>query len=142
VEFVEAAPGTPRLGEIYPVMHELRTELSEQRFNELYAEGYPFGYRVVGLFDDSECRAAAGYHVTHGFANGRFIYVDDLITAEAHRSKGYGKALTDYLIDRARAQGCEGIQLDSGTWRHDAPRFYFREGYVITAFHFSQNLND
>jgi GNAT superfamily N-acetyltransferase len=142
MEFIEAAPGDPRLAEIYPVMHELRTELSEERFNQLYAEGYALGYRVVGLFDEGECRAAAGYHFTHGFVNGRFVYVDDLITSEAHRSKGYGKAMNDYLLGVAREAGCEKLQLDSGTWRTNAHKFYFREGYVITSFHFSQDLDD
>ena len=142
MEFFEAKPGDPRLSEIYPVMHELRTELSESAFNELYDEGYPFGYRVVGLFDDGACRAAAGYHLTHGFAHGRFLYVDDLITSDSERSKGYGKALNDYLKKVASEAGCDVIQLDSGSWRHDAHRFYFREGYVVTAFHFSQPLDD
>ncbi|MEA2432613.1 MAG: hypothetical protein QOG54_70 [Actinomycetota bacterium] len=142
MEFIEAAPGDPRLGEIYPVMHELRTEMSEDQFNEIYAEGHPIGYRVVGLFDDGACRATAGYHLTHMFLHGRILYVDDLITLASERSKGYGKAMNDYLIAVARSAGCSTIQLDSGSFRHDAHRFYFREGYVITSFHFSQDLDD
>ncbi|MEA2446565.1 MAG: hypothetical protein QOK47_202 [Actinomycetota bacterium] len=140
MEFVEASPRDPRLKDIYPVMHELRTELSEDAFNALYVEGYPLGYRVVGLFDEGRCRAAAGYHLTHGFAHGKFVYVDDLITSDAERSKGYGKALNDYLKDVARGHGAK-IQLDSGTWRTNAHKFYFREGYVIGAFHFGQDLD-
>jgi hypothetical protein len=30
------------------------------------------------------------------------------------------------------------VQLDSNVRRHDAHRFYFRERYVITAFHFGK----
>ena len=119
-------------------MHELRAELTREAFDSIYRRGYPKGYRVVGLFEDGGCRAAAGYHLTEGFATGPFMYVDDLVTAAAHRSSGYGKALNAYLSEVARKAGCEVIKLDSRTWRHDAHRFYLREGFAITAFHFGR----
>jgi len=122
------------------VLHELRTELTEEAFLELYSQAYAEGYRVVGLFDEGECRAVAGYHLTHGFLHGRFMYVDDLVTADRWRSNGYGRALNDYLVATARAAGCSNVQLDSGTQRTDAHRFYFREDYVITSFHFLHRL--
>lgn len=138
MDFVELTPSHERLAAVYPVMNELRTELSEQAFRDLYAEGYEQGYRVVALFDQGECRAAAGYHLTHGFLHGRFMYVDDLVTAAAYRSKGYGRALNEHLVEVARAAGCNNVQLDSGTQRTDAHRFYLRERYDITSFHFSR----
>lgn len=138
MEFHELSPGHPRLADVYPVIHELRTDLSEQQFRDLYAEGYEDGYRVVGLFDAGNYRAAAGYHLTHGFLHGRFMYVDDLVTAAAERSKGYGRALNDYLFEVARRNGCANVQLDSGTQRTGAHRFYLRERYDITSFHFSR----
>ena len=122
------------------MLHELRTELTEEAFLELYSQAYAEGYRVVGLFDEGECRAVAGYHLTHGFLHGRFMYVDDLVTADRWRSNGYGRALNDYLVATARAAGCSNVQLDSGTQRTDAHRFYFREDYVITSFHFLHRL--
>ena len=136
MEFVELDPSDPRVADIYPVMHELRTDLSERDFADRYAEWYPEGYRVVGLFEAGECVAAAGYHLTHGFLHGRFMYVDDLVTADRHRSKGYGRALNEHLFEIARGNGCQSVQLDSGTHRTAAHRFYLRERYDITSFHF------
>ncbi|MDP9066847.1 MAG: hypothetical protein M3N53_00675 [Actinomycetota bacterium] len=75
IEFIEVGPDDERLDDVYPVMRELRTELSLEGFRATYREGYPTGYRVVGLFDEGECRAAAGYHLTHGFLHGRFMYI-------------------------------------------------------------------
>ena len=138
MEFLDLAPGDPRLADVFPVMRELRTELSEQGFRDLYSAAYEDGYRVVGLFDEGKCRAAAGYHLSHGFLHGRFMYVDDLVTSDTDRSKGYGRALNEHLFQIARRNGCSNVQLDSGTQRADAHRFYFREGYVITSFHFSR----
>ena len=140
MEFHDLGPKDARLSEAYPVLHELRTELTEEAFLELYAAAYPEGYRVVAGYDESECRAVAGYHLSHGFLHGRFMYIDDLVSAARWRSKGYGAALNAYLWDKAREAGCSNVQLDSGTQRTDAHRFYFREGYVITSFHFLHKL--
>jgi GNAT superfamily N-acetyltransferase len=136
VEIVEVAPGDARLRDVYPVMHELRTELSEQQFNEIYEAGHADGYRIAAVFDGDECRAAAGYRLMTNFVSGRHMYVDDLVTAEAWRSHGYGRLLNEYLTELARKEGCGSVQLDSATQRRKAHRFYFRERYTIWSFHF------
>ena len=136
MEIVELPPGAERLAAVYPVMNELRTDLSEQQFHELYEAGHPDGYRVVGLFDGDECRACAGYRILTNFVNGRHIYVDDLVTAERWRSHGYGRLLNKYITELGRNEGCSSVQLDSNTQRRKAHRFYFRERYTIAAFHF------
>jgi len=97
VEFVEVAPGDERLPAVFEVMRQLRDQRTDDQLNELYATGYPDGYRVAGLFDDGECRAAAGYRVATNFVSGRHLYVDDLVTGERWRSHGYGRALNEYL---------------------------------------------
>lgn len=49
-----------------------------------------------------------------------------------------GPALLANLAQRAAAAGCRILDLDSGTQRADAHRFYMREGFVITSFHFAR----
>jgi GNAT superfamily N-acetyltransferase len=141
MEIVEVPPADPRLPAVFDVMRELRGHLTEQSFNELYAAGHPDGYRMAALFDGDECRAAAGYRVFTNFVSGKYLYVDDLVTAERWRSHGYGRLLNEYLVGLARNAGCESIQLDSATHRHSAHRFYFRERYAITSFHFGRDLS-
>jgi len=138
VEIVELPPGDERLKAVFPVMRELRTELSDAELGERYAAGHVDGYRVAGLFDGDECRAAAGYRLSTNFVSGKHLYVDDLVTAERCRSQGYGRALNEYLLDVARREGCGSVQLDSNVRRAQAHRFYFREHYVITSFHFGR----
>ena len=140
MDIVELSPGDERLSAVYPVMHELRDQLSEERFNELYAAGHPDGYRVVGLFDGEECRACAGYRILTSFVSGRYLYVDDLVTAEKWRSHGYGRLLNKYIVELARKENCSSVELDSNTRRRNAHRFYFRERYTIAAFHFFHPL--
>jgi GNAT superfamily N-acetyltransferase len=140
VEFVEVAPPDERLAAVFEVMRELRDQRTDDELRELYAAGYQEGYRVVGLFDEGQCRAAAGYRVVTNFVNGRNLYIDDLITAARWRSNGYGRRLNDYLAETAAREGCGSLQLDSATHRRDAHRFYFRERYAITSFHFGREV--
>ena len=140
MEIVELQPGDERLGSVYPVMHELRADLSEEQFVARYAAGHVDGYRLAALFEDAQCLAAAGYRVFTNFVSGRHLYIDDLVTAERWRSQGYGRRLNDYLLELARRQECTSVQLDSNVRRHEAHRFYFRERYVITAFHFGRSV--
>ena len=69
-------------------------------------------------------------------AHGKVIYVDDLVTAQGMRSRGYGETLLDWLYELAKSTGCMALELDSGTHRAEAHRFYFRERMTITSFHF------
>jgi GNAT superfamily N-acetyltransferase len=140
MEIVEVPPGDERLKAVYPVMRELRTDLSDHQLEERYAAGHTDGYRLVGVFDGNECRAAAGYRIMTNFVSARHMYVDDLVTAELWRSHGYGRLLNKYLVELARSERCDSIQLDSGTHRRKAHRFYFRERYTISSFHFVRLL--
>ncbi len=87
--------------------------------------------RVVGL---------AVFRVFENTHAGRRFYVDDLVTDETHRSSGIGAALLRYLEVEARARGCAAVELESGSQRLAAHRFYFREGFVITGFSFKKEL--
>src|SRR5919198_3707146 len=110
MEIVELDPGDERLSAVYPVMRELRTDLSDAELEERYAAGHPDGYRIAALFDGDECRAAAGYRLFTNFISGKHLYIDDLVTADAWRSRGYGRLLNEYLVGLARNEGCESVQ--------------------------------
>lgn len=98
------------------------------------------GYRLVALSEDGHVRAVAGFRFMEMLYCGRILYVDDLSTDDMHRSRGFGKALMDWLKARAREHGCDELHLDSGVQREDAHRFYFRERMTINAYHFRTTL--
>ena len=52
------------------------------------------------------------------------------------RSAGYGGQLFDWLVERARAEGCRTLELDSGVQRFDAHRFYLVRRMSIVSHHF------
>ena len=80
--------------------------------------------------------AVAGYRYYEKLFSGRNLYVDDLVTADQHRSRGYGSALLNWLAEQARTHGCTQLELDSGVQRFEAHRFYFRERMHVSSYHF------
>ena len=98
------------------------------------------GYRLAAVSDAGTVRAVAGYRLMEMLYCGRLLYVDDLVSAEAARSAGYGRALIDWLRNEARTHGCTEIHLDSGVQRKDAHRFYFRERFTIAGYHFTAGV--
>jgi GNAT superfamily N-acetyltransferase len=123
-----------------PVHRQLRPHLPadyRRRMEEIFASGAEMavavdGGRVVGV---------AVFRVIEKSFTGRELYCDDLVTDEASRSKGAGRAMIAYLERVARERGCDMLALDSGCQRQRAHKFYFREGLVVGAFHFSKKLS-
>ena len=112
------------LAAAYPVMHQLRTHLDTEAYLLHLEVMREAGYRMFASFDGEDIKALAGVAIRTNFYYGRFLYVYDLITDEATRSKGHGKLLLDHLEELARADGCQTIALSSGVQRIDAHRFY------------------
>ena len=125
----------------FPVMHELRTHLDENAYIEQLSEMVPKGYRLFALEDDGEIIALAGVGRGTNFYYGRYLWVYDLITTEAARSRGHGAALLGHVEKVARDEGCETIALSSALYRVDAHRFYEdRMGYEKPGYNFTKAL--
>lgn len=95
------------------------------------------GYRVAFVETDGEVLCVAGFVVGLKLAWGKHLYVDDLVTAEGKRSRGAGATMIRWLKSHAKSLGCTQLHLDSGVQRFAAHRFYLREGFIISAHHFS-----
>ena len=124
----------------FPVMYQLRPHLIEGEFVERIRRQEQQGYRLSFLEDEAMIRAVGGFRMAENLAWARFLYVDDLVTTAGDRTKGYGKALIEWLIDYAKTHHCQQFHLDSGVQRFDAHRFYMKRGMSITAHHFALNL--
>lgn len=124
----------------FPVIAELRPHLVEAEFVErIRRQQRESGY-LLAFVEDAGVKSVAGFRISEFLAWGKILYVDDLVSTSAARSKGHGKLLLDWLVVRARAAGCAQFHLDSGVQRFDAHRFYLRERMIISAHHFSLAL--
>jgi GNAT superfamily N-acetyltransferase len=137
IELIESPAALRRC---YPVMAELRPQLTEPQFIDRVGCQQRDGYRLVALEDEDEIRALAGFRILEMLWCGRMLYVDDLVTHSAQRSRGYGGRLFDWLTDHARASGCAQLHLDSGVQRFAAHRFYLAQRMDIVAHHFALTL--
>jgi GNAT superfamily N-acetyltransferase len=124
----------------FPVMRQLRSHLAEDEYLRMIRRMQRLGYRLAAATESGEVRCVAGYRIVEFLAYGKFLYVDDLVTAEDARSGGCGRRMLDWLAGVAREEGAGSLQLDSGVLRHEAHRFYFREGMKISSYHFSVTL--
>jgi GNAT superfamily N-acetyltransferase len=137
---VQLAASADEVARCFAVMRELRTHLEQDKFVEQVLRQQRQGYRLAYLADAGVVQCCAGYRVSESLSFGRFLYVDDLVTASAARSRGLGKVIFAWLLEQARAEGCVELHLDSGVQRFSAHRFYLRERMEITAHHFRVKL--
>ncbi len=122
-----------------PVHRQLRNGLPPDYAGRLRAV-FANGGRMCVATENTAVRGVALWRVIENTYEGRRLYVDDLVTDEAHRSRGIGRTMLRHLERKAQELQCDVLALDSGTQRNGAHRFYFREGLVIPAFSFRKTL--
>ncbi len=126
----------------FVAMSELRTNLKREGFLKLVRHMEAEGYQMACIEQDNNVVAVAGYRIFTNLFMGKNLYVDDLVTTDKERSRGYGEQLIKWLRTEARSKGCRFFHLDSGTRRDRAHKFYFENGFNIASYHFSEELKD
>ncbi|MGE7926520.1 GNAT family N-acetyltransferase [Lysinibacillus xylanilyticus] len=127
--------------EAYPVMAQLRTELTVEKYLRLLREMTRDGYILFALYENMQIVAVAGLSWRVNFYSERHIFVYDLVTDEKYRSRGYGEKLLQYLHQWGKENGAHYIALESSIQRIDAHRFYEdRLGYEKWCYSFRKSL--
>jgi GNAT superfamily N-acetyltransferase len=125
----------------FPVMVQLRPHLATA--DELVtriARQRAAGYRILAAWRGDIPIGLAGYRVEENLIHGRFIYVDDLVSAEAERRSGIGAQLLYRVAEEGRKLGCERLVLDTALDNVLAHRFYYRQGLLARALRFSRQI--
>lgn len=99
------------------------------------------GGRMVVAAEGEAVLGVAVWRIFENTHQGMQVYVDDLVTDDTRRSQGVGHALIEWLSTRSRMLSATALTLDSGTHRTHAHRFYLRERFDITSFHFNKKLD-
>jgi GNAT superfamily N-acetyltransferase len=122
-----------------PVHRQLRPHMPPDYVGKMQAVFASGGEMCIVVQDEKVVGVTVFRHFQNTHAGQKF-YVDDLVTDDAIRSSGVGHALIAFLERLARGRGCSSIELDSGTHRTRAHKFYFREGFVIPSFVFRKDF--
>ena len=110
----------------FPVMAMLRDRIRPESFLAEVRRQQVEGYRLFGGFEDDRILVLAGVRRSHTLARGEHLFVDDLVTVEGARDRGYGRVMMRWLADRAAEEGLSRIYLDS---RATARGVYERFGF-------------
>lgn len=126
---------------IFAVIKELRPHLELADFKHLVTLAHAAdGYRLVVAESKGEVQAVMGYRILHDLVHGSHLYVDDLVTAKAHRDKGLGAQLLKFAEAEARRLGFNNLRLCTGVDNKDAQRFYKREGWEDRSIAFKKKV--
>ncbi|MDX2850141.1 GNAT family N-acetyltransferase [Streptomyces sp. PA03-3a] len=139
--FVDVKPGDPAMtAEVGPLIRALRPALTADGFAAFAAEAHDQGVVFTAALDARERYLGVATHRVLTTSRGRTLLVDDMVTALDARGAGVGTRLLAELETRARAVGCERLELDAGVANHGAHRFYHAHRMAITALHFAREL--
>jgi len=112
----------------------------ETAFDRMQSEG---GNLVIVGVDDSDAIVAT-YQVTFisglSLSAARRAQVESVRVVSYLRGQGVGKQMFQDVETRARAAGCNLIQLTMNQTREDSKRFYERLGFVASHFGFKRSL--
>jgi GNAT superfamily N-acetyltransferase len=138
---IQIAESDAQIAATFDVMAQLRPHLAREAYVPLIRGLMASdGFRLAALTDGGEVRAVAGYRYMNMLYCGRLLYLDDFVTDERVRSRGYGARLLGWLKEEGRREGCTELQLISHVRREQAHRFYFRESLGMECFHFRAKL--
>ncbi|MBM7644956.1 GNAT superfamily N-acetyltransferase [Scopulibacillus daqui] len=110
--------------EAFPVVNQLRTDLTEESYMEFLTQMRQNGYKLFAIYGEEGIAAVAGVSLQVNFYNKKHAFVYDLVTDEKYRSQGYGYKLLSYIESWAKLNGAEFVAIESGIQRKDAHRFY------------------
>ncbi len=130
-----------KLEQCFPILRELRTDLSFQDFTRLYEEAKRRDdYKLVGVYDTDRCVAVMGYRILFDFVHGKHLYIDDLVVTATQRSGGLGAKLLTFAEKEAQELGCQGLRLCTGIHAKDPQRFYERNQWNARAIAYKKRL--
>ena len=135
---IKTARNNEHIHACWEVLLALRPHLKQETFIATVRRQMDEGYHLIYIEKEGKAVSAAGFRYLRMLYCGHIIYIDDLSTLPEARGKGHAGLLLDFIIDKARAEGLDGVHLDSGHQRFDAHRLYLNKGFRITSHHFSR----
>lgn len=109
-------------------------QADEQSLTEHLFSAHPSVYCLV-ITHNSAPQELISYtmwfHNYSSFASKRGLYLEDIYIAPAHRRKGLGTWVLQYLAAKAIALQCARFEWVVLDWNHDAIAFYERLGATV-----------
>jgi GNAT superfamily N-acetyltransferase len=118
-----------QIAAVFPLVVQLRPRITRDTFVAEVRRQQADGYVAAAGYVDGRPVVFAGYRSAHTLARGPHLFVDDLVTDESARGRGYGTAMLRWLAREALALGLPRVHLDS---RDTARGFYEQVGLAFS----------
>lgn len=127
--------------QIFEIIQEMYPSLSLEQYSFELDQMLPHNYGQVAAFEGEQCLGLTGYWLGYKLWCGKYLELDNVIVSEKHRSKGVGKLIFDYMLEKGKKENVTMLALDSYTSNFKAHKFFYNEGYAPRGFHFINILN-
>jgi GNAT superfamily N-acetyltransferase len=117
------------LADVFPLVAQLRPRVTRESFVAEVCRQATQGYVAAAGYVNGVPVVFAGYRPAHTLARGPHLFVDDRVTDESVRGRGYGRAMLRWLAERALVLGLPRVHLDS---RDTARGFYAQAGFEFS----------
>ncbi len=114
----------PPLLEAFPVAQVLWPELRSTVYVSRLKSMTATGYTLFGCRSDGVLVGIAGVQEIEFLARGKILWLSDMAVHPAHRGKGLGKQLLDFLQDYAKSNGDTRLPPRTGANRAATIEFY------------------
>ncbi len=122
------------------LLKQLVESLEKKDFlNKLKQKGNA-GYKLIILEDKDKVLAVAGIKFYNSYRFDKYLEIDDFVVDKKNRRNGYGKLLFDWLVEYAKKNNCNSIQLNSRLKLNEAHKFYKKMGMEVSHYRFHKNL--
>lgn len=126
----------------FQLLKELRPHIDESFFFDIYTKAAKADrYSLVGLYSSDQLVAIMGFRYLYDYVHGKHIYIDDLVTTVAERSRGHGAKLLKYAEDLAVRNGCKQLRLCTGIENDSGKKFYEKNGWKLRAAVYKKRLS-
>lgn len=125
----------------FDILREVYETITLQEYDSELDDMLPHNYGQVVVMDGETIAGLTGYWIGSKLWCGKYLELDNVVVAEAYRSKGVGKLLFDFMEKRAKDENCTMLSLDSYTSNFKAHKFFYGQGFVPRGFHFINILD-
>lgn len=130
----------PEMLQHIAVIRELGPKTTEEWYKQMLSEMHPLGYGQVAIFENDKCIGISGYWINTKLYSGKYLEMDNVVVLPEYRSKGIGKLLSDWCINKAKENNCKNVMLDAYLENEKAHKFYEREGFTKRGYHFIKSI--
>jgi ribosomal protein S18 acetylase RimI-like enzyme len=124
------------------IIQLLYPEFTLEKYESLLDEMLAIHYKQAIILENDITIGLAGFWIATKLWSGRYLELDNVIVHPNHRSKGIGKIITEYLVQKAKDYDCTMVVLDAYTTNFQAQKFYMNHGFVPKGFHFVKFLKE